>query len=338
MRLKPDQLAKSLQGRLAPVYLISGDEPLQLGELADDIRFAAKQAGYTARQVLVAESGFDWRLFLAESSTLSIFADRKFIDLRLPSAKPGTEGSQALVEYCRRPPEDSILLISLGKLTGTAQKSRWFQALEKLGVFVQVWPLLGNDLLIWLQRRCRKKKITFESDALQALSRRTEGNLLAAAQEVDKLFMLYGTETTISLQQLEASVADHTRFDVFQLVDSLLCGDLVRGYKILNELKAEGAAPAMVLWALTRELRSLHAIDGELRQGAQQDRVLAKYQVWGSRKPVVLRAVRRIRVTDIERMLQSCGRIDRQIKGRLPGDAWESLLSLSNDLAIVGSS
>lgn len=337
MRLKPEQLAKSLQDRLAPVYLVSGDEPLQLGELADDIRSAAKQAGYTARQLLVAESGFDWRLFLAESSTLSIFADRKLIDLRLPSAKPGTEGSQALIEYCRRPPEDSVLLISAGKLTAAAQKSRWFQALEQLGVFVQVWPLLGSDLLQWLQRRCRRKKMTIEPDALKVLSSRTEGNLLAAAQEIDKLFMLYGA-ATITLQQVEASVADLARFDVFQLVDSLLCGDFVRGDKILNELKAEAAAPTMILWALSRELRNLYAIDDELRQGAQQDRVLAKYQVWGSRKSVVLRAVRRIRVADIERMLQSCGRIDRQIKGRLCGDAWESLLSLSNDLAQAGSS
>jgi len=182
MRLKLDQLTGALQKELAPVYLVSGDEPLQLGEAADDIPRAARTAGYLTREVIAIDTGNEWPQLTLEAESLSIFSDKKLIDLRLPSGKPGLEGGKALSAYCQRPPEDTVLLITAGKLDSAAQKSQWFQTLDKIAITVQVWPLQGPELLQWLQRRAERKGMHLDAEALKSLAVRVEGNLLAAAQ------------------------------------------------------------------------------------------------------------------------------------------------------------
>jgi len=330
MRLKADQLDSALQKNLKPVYLISGDEPLQVGEAADAVRAAARRAGFSVREVIVIETGNEWPQFSAEADSLSIFADQKLIDLRLPSGKPGQEGSKLLQHYCKNPPDDTLLLITAGKLESSAQKSQWLQAIDNLGVVIQIWPLQGAELQNWLQRRAERKGMHLDNEAARSLVGRIEGNLLAAAQEIEKLFILHGP-ARLDKTMIEAAVADSSRFDVFKLIDSLLAGKLNRSVKILHSLQADGTAAPVVLWAISREIRSLYQMKTAVKFGENLEALYKKLQVWEQRKPLVQDALRRVGERQLQDLLASCAKADQQIKGQLAGDEWESLFGICAD-------
>ncbi|MCK9608595.1 MAG: DNA polymerase III subunit delta [Methylomonas sp.] len=328
MRYKPEQLEAALQkAALQPVYLITGDEPLQVGEAADAIRDAARRAGYTVREVVSIDHGNEWSQLSEEADSLSIFADKKVIDLRLVSAKPGSEGSKALLAYCQHLPADTLLMITTGKLDTASQKTQWFQAIDNVGVIVQVWPLQGPDLLNWLQRRAERRGMRLEQDAVKILAGRIEGNLLAAAQEIEKLFILHG-KAVINKTMIAEAVADSSRFDVFKLTEALLAGKHNRAVKILNGLKAEGIAAPVVLWALSREARVLFNVKSELIQGRHQDAAFKSHQVWDKRKSLMQDALRRFSVEQIESLLLAGAKADRQAKGQLAGDEWDTLFNI----------
>lgn len=326
MRLKLEQLESSLK-KLAAVYLISGDEALQAGEAADAIRRAAKNAGYTMREVFSVETGFEWNELAFAADSMSIFADKKLIDLRLISGKPGTEGAKALCDYCQHLPEDTLLLISAPKLASAALKTKWFQSIEQVGVVVQTWPLEGAGLIQWLQRRAQKRGLQIEQEGIKALASRIEGNLLAASQEIEKLYILYG-ETTLSKEAVEQVVADSARFDVFKLTDCVLSGRVSRAIKILNGLKAEGIAAPVVLWALAREVRQLISIKTALKQGKNKEAVFKSHRLWDKRKQLVDVALARMDIKTLQQALLLSSEADRQIKGQQKGDCWETLLSV----------
>ena len=327
MRLKPDQIAAALKKGLAPVYFISGDEPLQLGEMADAVRATARAAGYDTREVLVADAGFSWHQLTESAGSLSIFADKKIIDLRMPTGTPGTEGAKALVAYCERVPEDTLLLITAAKTASASLKSRWFQALDKAGCIVQVWPLDGQDLLRWLQQRMERRGLKAETAGIKILASRIEGNLLAAAQEIEKLYVLYGAGH-LSQQQIIEVVADSSRFDVFKLMDSVLSGRVGRILKILSGLQAEGVAAPVVLWALTRDARVLIKIKQALSAGQNRALVFKNNQIWAQRQQLVGDALNRLGEPDLCNILVLSAKADRQIKGRQQGDPWETLLAV----------
>ena len=326
MRLNTKQLDGALK-KLAPVYFVTGDEPLQQGEVADAIRLAAKKAGYSTREVFSVETGFEWGELALAADSMSIFADKKIIDLRLPSGKPGTEGAKALIEYCQRLPEDNLLLITAPKVTGATLKTKWCQALDQAGVIVQVWPLEGGALIQWLQRRAQKRGLQIAVDGIKALASRIEGNLLAASQEIEKLYILYGSEA-ISKQAVEQVVADSSRFDVFKLTDCMLAGRLGRANKVLNGLKAEGIAPPVIVWALSREIRLLINIKIAINQGQNKEMVLKNNRLWDKRKQLVSNAVSRMDIQVLQQALLLCSKADRQIKGQEQGDYWELVLSV----------
>ncbi len=327
MRLKPEQITAALQQGLAPLYFISGDEPLQLGETADAIRAAARNAGYDQREVLVADAGFSWNELTESAGSLSIFADKKTIDLRLPTGTPGAEGGKALIAYCERPPEDTLLLITAAKLAGSSLKTQWFQALDKVGCVIQVWPLEGPDLLRWLQQRMQRRGLQAETEGIKILASRIEGNLLAAAQEIEKLYVLYG-EGRLSNQQIFDVVADSSRFDVFKLMDSVLAARVDRVLKILSGLQAEGVAAPVVLWALTREARVLIKIKQAISQGQNRAQVFKNNQIWDKRQQLVSDALNRLSGSNLNNILVLSAKADRQIKGRQQGDPWETLLAV----------
>jgi len=327
MRLKPEQIAAALQKGLAPVYFISGDEPLQLGEMADTVRAAARKEGYDSREVLVADSSFSWNELTESAGALSIFADKKIIDLRLPSGTPGADGSKALIAYCERLPEDTLLLITAAKMAGASLKARWFQALDKVGCVVQVWPLEGQDLIRWLQQRMQRRGLQAETEGIKILASRIEGNLLAAAQEIEKLYVLYG-EGRLSNQQISDAVADSSRFDVFKLMDSVLAARVGRIFKILSGLQAEGVAAPVVLWALTREARVLIRIKQALAQGQNRAVVFKNNQIWDKRQQLVSDALNRLGDSDLNSILTLSAKADRQIKGQQQGEPWETLLAV----------
>lgn len=327
MRLKVEQLAAALKKSLLPVYVVTGDEPLQTGEAADEIRLAVKQAGYSIREVITIDTGNEWPQLSTEADSLSIFADKKLIDLRLPSGKAGLDGSKTLITYCQKLPADTILLISAAKFDMSVQKSQWFQALDAVGAIIQVWPLQGSDLLAWLQRRAAKKAMSFDDEAVKSLAARIEGNLLAAAQEIEKLYILHGA-SRISKAMIEDQVADSSRFDVFKLTDALLQGKLNRAVKILNGLQAEGIAAPVILWAMSREARTLINISQALKQAGHHEAVYKKHQVFEQRKPLIHQALNRLNASDLQAILRLCATTDQQIKGQLAGDSWESLFGL----------
>jgi DNA polymerase-3 subunit delta len=327
MRVKPEQLGAALQKGLMPVYFMSGDEPLQLGEMADAVRQAAKKAGFESREIISVDTGFEWNRLAFAADSLSLFADKKIIDLRLPSGTPGPEGAKALSAYCERLPDDTLLLITAGKMASSSLKSRWLEALDKAGVVIQVWPLEGQDLIRWLQQRMQQRGLSAETDGLRILASRIEGNLLAAAQEIEKLYVLYGAGN-LKNQQILDVVADSSRYDVFKLMDSVLSASVNRILKIVSGLRAEGMAAPVVLWALTREARVLIKIKLALSEGQNRDVVFKNNQIWDKRKPLVSNALNRLGDNDLNGILVLSAKADRQIKGREQGDAWETLLAI----------
>jgi len=334
MRIKPEQLVAQLKKGLKPIYFITGDEPLQLGEMADTIRKAARLAGFENREVITVDTNFEWNQLAFLADSMSIFADKKIIDLRLPSGTPGNEGAKALVSYCDRIQEDNLLLITSGKLASATLKTRWFEALDKQGIVIQIWPLEGQDLVNWLQRRMRQRGLSADTDGLHLLASRVEGNLLAAAQEIEKLYVLYG-EGSLSQQQIFEVVADNSRYDVFKLIDSVLLDSEDRIVKILSGLRGEGVAAPVILWALTREARSLIKIKWAIAGGQSRDLVYKNNQVWDKRKQIVNNALNRLSDKDLTNLLVMAAKADRQIKGQQSGEAWETLREICLMFAMI---
>jgi DNA polymerase-3 subunit delta len=330
VKVYPEQLGDQLKRRLAPIYLLSGDEPLQIMEAADAVRQAAKAAGYGNRELFYADAGFDWSLLQEACDSFSLFGEQRILDLRLP-AKPDKTGSAALLRYAERPPDDAILLVSLPKITAADQKARWLQAAEKLGVFVQVWPLEGEKLLRWLDKRLNSKGLLADQSGLRLLAARVEGNLLAAAQEIEKLHILYG-QGRLSDEQILKAVADSARYDVFGLAEEVLRGQPGRAYRVLMGLKAEGVAAPVALWALTRELRLVNTLKSELATGASAESLFGKYKLWDKRKAAMELALKRLSRDAIHRALLLSARADRVIKGQEAGDEWDALLGVCMSL------
>ncbi|MBF0256140.1 MAG: DNA polymerase III subunit delta [Gammaproteobacteria bacterium] len=321
MRLRPEQLAAQLKGPLPPVLLLSGDEPLQMLEAADLIRAQARAQGYSERILLETQAHFDWNQLAAESANRSLFGDRRLFDLRLHSAAIGNEGSKALSAWCERPADDSLLLISAPKLDKKQLSTKWIKAVDQLGVLVQIWPVDAGQLPAWLEQRMRSRGLQPERGVAALLAERVEGNLLAATQEIEKLLLLQGPGP-ISQDALLQAVSDSARYDVFGLVDEALAGRAARCVRILAGLQAEGEPAPVVLWALSRELRSLYPMARQLAGGGNLAAVVDGYRVWPKRKPLVSAALKRLNPRRLQQALIQCGEADAAIKGRRKQDPW----------------
>ena len=327
MNLRIEDLSNQLSRGLQPVYIVSGDEPLQVGEACDAIRQQTRAQGFAERQVMHVEKSFEWEQFLAEANSLSLFAEQRLMELRIPSGKPGDKGSKALQDYAANPAPDTVLLIISGKLEKAQQNSKWYKALDAIGASVQVWPVEAKMLPQWIRRRMHSKGLQPTAESVSLLAERVEGNLLAAAQEIDKLLLMHGAGP-IDYTAMAEAVADSARYDIYGLVDTALVGDGKRVVRMLAGLQAEGAETVLLLWALTREIRSLEAMAAQLEQGQNLEQVIAKYRVWPKRKPLVSAALRRLKSQDWQALLQKAARLDLIIKGRKTGNVWDELLQL----------
>jgi DNA polymerase III subunit delta len=332
MRLKAEQLKSHLQRGLSPVYLLSGDTQLLVQEACDLVRQHARQAGFTERLIMHVDRSFDWQEFLQTTHGLSLFAERRLIELRLPTARPGDFGSKILQEYAEHPVPDNILLVVTGKIDASTQRGKWFKALESAGVVVQVWPLDARQLPGWIMQRMREKGMQPSQDAVTVLAQRVEGNLLACVQEIERLHLLYGS-TSFDAQAVVSSVADSSRFDIYTLVDCALGGDMARTTRIVHGLRSEGVETVLVLWALAREIRLLASMSHDINKGVPDERVLSRTGIWEKRKAAVRQGLRRHSLQGWHRMLRQAGYIDRIIKGMSAGNAWDELLDLSLLLA-----
>jgi DNA polymerase-3 subunit delta len=333
MQLKPEQLGRHLAaGPTAPVYVVTGDEPLQVKEAGDAIREAARAHGFSERQVFDVQKGFDWGQLAAATDALSLFAEKRLMDLRMPGGKPGTDGSRALVEYLDRPAPDTVLLITLPKLDAGQRTSKWVKALDKAGVVVTLWPVAAQSLPGWLQRRARTVGLELDADTAAFLAGQTEGNLLAAAQELEKLALVHG-RGRISFDQAAASVAASARYNVFELVDSALQGAVAHSLRMLQGLRGEGTPEPVVLWALARELRLLEAVALAAESGGDPGKALAEHRVWQSRKALVAQGARRHRAAGWRRLVGLCALVDRAIKGQAVADTWQLLEDIVASMA-----
>ncbi len=333
MKLNPAQLGKHLQGTLSPVYVISGDEPLLCQEAADAIRAATRQQGFSGRQVFNADNNFDWGNLLKAGASLSLFAEKRLLELRITTGKPSDKGA-ALLEYLARPAEDTVLLISLPKLDGNAQKSKWGKALiDGTQVqFVQIWPVDAHQLPQWIRQRLAQSGLSASAEAVDMIAIRVEGNLLAAAQEIEKLKLL-AEGTQIDVDTVQAAVADSARFDVFGLIDAALNGEAAHALRMLEGLRGEGVEPPVILWALAREIRLLATLAQQHAQGMPLDKAFssARPPVWDKRRPLVSKALQRLSASRWAALSEDAQHIDAQIKGQAVGDPWSglSLLTLS---------
>jgi len=332
MKLRPDQLSGHLQKQLAPIYFVGGDEPLQVQESCDAIRAAAREQGYTEREVMTVERGFAWDEIMQAADSMSLFGDKKILELRLPTGKPGDQGGKVLRQYAERPSEDTLLMVICGKLDAATLRTKWAQELEKAGVLIQVWPIEAARLHDWVQARMRQQGLQASNEAITILVERVEGNLLAAAQEIDKLLLLYGP-TRLEAEAVADAVADSARYSIYNLVDTALTGRADKTLHMLNGLRSEGVDPVLVLWALSREIRSLSNMALDIRKGSAIEAVLSQQRVWEKRKPMVREALKRHGLGRWFGFLQHCAKIDRLIKGQELGKPWDELLQLGLSIA-----
>jgi DNA polymerase-3 subunit delta len=336
MRIYPEKLAADLARQLRPVYLISGDETLLVQECADQVRAAARDGGCSERQVLDAgDRGFDWQELAQGAGSMSLFAERRLIELRLPSGKPGSDGSKALLAYLEQPPGEDVLLIVSGKIDRASTTSKWYKALDAVGATVTLWPVSAQELPRWLAQRARNLHLEVDRDALDLLAERVEGNLLAAVQELEKLRLLAG-DGRISAGHVSEAVTDNARYNLFACVDAALAGRGAEALRMLQGLRAEGTQAPVVLWGFIRELRLLQGLCLAVAAGQAPAQALAAARVWKNRQPVLQAALARHDVTSSARLLSLAAAVDGGIKGYAPGAPWETLELLVLALADRG--
>lgn len=332
MQLKGEQLTAHLERELKPVYVVYGDEPLLVIEAADAIRAAARAKGFDEREVLTAMAGFNWADLHHCAGNMSLFGGRTLVDLRIPTGKPGRDGSSALQDYCARPSPDALLLVTLPGLDWTEEKAVWLKALSEAGVAVKLIPPNLAELPSWLAGRLRRQQQTADSESLRFIAERVEGNLLAAHQEILKLGLLYPAGA-LSLPQVKEAVLNVARYDLDGLREAMLAGDVARLTRTLDGLHQEGEAPPLVLWAMTEEVRALAQVKAAQGAGQPLDVAIKEARVWGGRQAPFKRAVQRIDSARARAALVHASQIDRLIKGAGgAGDLWDEFLRLGLQL------
>ncbi|MGB5335163.1 MAG: DNA polymerase III subunit delta [Woeseiaceae bacterium] len=322
MKLQAAQLSSHLKKSLAPCYLVTGDEHLLVAEAMDEIREEARKRGFGMRELHVATTGFDWTQLTASSGNLSLFAEQRIIELRLPTGKPGRAGGQAIIELAERAGPETLFIVTAPKLDRSAASSKWAKTVEKLGVHLAIWPIGLRELPGWIAARMRQAGLQPERDVVALIADRVEGNLLAAGQEIEKLRLLLG-EGPVTVEDVSNAVANSSRYDVYKLTDAALGGDAGRAVRILGGLRSEGVEPVIVMWALTRELRTLSALDDVVRQGGNLGSAMQQNGVWSNRQGLVRSCMGRHQSGTFHRMLKATGRADAAAKGQRPGDPWQ---------------
>lgn len=335
MKLKVEQLSTHLRDKLSSCYLLSGDEHLLVDEAMDQIRAAARERGFSAREVHVAGTGFDWAQLGVSGANLSLFAEKRIVEVRLPTGKPGRAGGQALIDFTKQIGPELMLIVSAPKLDRSTAASKWAKALDASGVSVQVWPVGVTELPGWIGERMRRVGLQPDRSAVAMIADRVEGNLLAASQEIEKLRLLLGPGK-VSAEDVGSAVANSSRYDVYKLVDAALAGDAARAIRILEGLRAEGVEPVIVVWSLTRELRSLSRLADLISQNLSLGQAMQKAGVWRNRQALVRGAVSRHRHEDLYRLLKACRHADAAAKGQAGGDPWQLAADIVMRIALAG--
>ena len=319
MRLTAEQFIERPPKSLAKLYAIHGAEPLAALEAADALRELARKTGYIEREVFIAQAGFDWGQLRLAGNAPSLFATQRLLELRIPTGKPGKDGSDAIMRYCERLPDDAVTLVLLPEIDWQGRQTKWFLALETAATMIEAAPIDRSRMPQWLKGRLARQQQSINEEGLEFLADRVEGNLLAAQQEIKKLALLF-PPGEISLEMLEDSVTDVSRFNPFQLVTAIHEGNVVRIQRMLDGLKAEGEAPPLVLWVLANEIRMLARVRGITRAGRPPN---------PSKAREIERVARRHNAKSIYALLLQAAEIDRMIKGLNQRDPWDALSALA---------
>lgn len=326
--MRPDDLPRALARQIAPLYVIHGDEALLALEAAQLIRDTARAAGYNEREVLTVEAGFDWSHLAMLGNSFSLFSEKKIIELRIPTGKPGVEGAKVLEAQAGNLPPDTLIMVQLPKLERATLNSKWFGALSQAGEVIDAKAIERHQLPNWISGRLAQQKQSMSSEAIQFLADRVEGNLLAAFQEIQKLALLY-PQGEISFDDVQAAITNVARYDVFQLGAALLEGDKTRFARMLDGLRAEGEAPHLVLWALAEELRTLYRIGKGRSEQIPLAQLFKEHRVWGDKQRLIENALPRINAGKLRTAMAQATRIDELNKGIGAGEVWDELLELA---------
>ncbi len=337
VKVYPHNLEEHLAKGLAPLYIICGDEPLTAGEAADAIREAARAEGYEEREsdVVGNANKFKWQECFSGLDNLSLFASRRIFELRIPGGKPGREGGAVLTALAGAPPADTLIIIHLPRLESKSSKTKWVKSLQQGGVWIDVAEPDISRLPGWLNKRAKQLGLQLDSDAAMELAIRTEGNLLSAQQELERLSLLMPGET-VGVEVISGSVADGARFNPFQLTDAALAQDAGRALRILFGLWREGTADPLIVWALGREAVALLNLWTELQTGMQVGQALQKQHIWDKRQPAYKKALRAHDEVSVKRLMACAARADRVVKGAEQGSPRGAVLELVLALARPG--
>jgi DNA polymerase-3 subunit delta len=332
MQLRPEALDGHLAKGLAPLYVITSDEHLLALEAADKIRRTARAQGYSERDVLTVERSFKWGELLASNQAMSLFGDKKLIELRIPGGKPGKDGSAALQSYAKDLNPDNLTLITLPKLDWQTAKAAWVGSLQQAAVYIEIPNVERAALPGWIGMRLSAQNQSADRQSLDFIADRVEGNLLAAHQEIQKLGLLY-EPGKLTFEQVQDAVLNVARYDVFKLSEAMLTGNPARLVRMLEGLKGEGEALPLVLWAVSEEIRTLLKLKSGLAQGRPLGQLMKECKIWGGRERMIEPALRRVSLPALEAAMQEAAQVDRMVKGlrskQFAGDAWDAMLQLA---------
>ena len=341
MQVRAEALDAHLEKSLASLYVIASDEHLLAMEAADRIRKKARSTGFSEREVLIVDRYFKWGELTSTQQSMSLFGDKKLIELRMPTGKPGKEGGQALQDYAANcaaaaTADDTLTLITLPKLDWAAQKSAWVTALQRAAVYIDIPVVERPQLANWIGQRLAAQGQSADKLSLDFMVERVEGNLLAAHQEIRKLGLLY-PEGRLSAEQVQDAVLNVARYDVFKLSEAMLSGDVSRLVRMLEGLKGEGEALPLVLWAVAEEIRILLKLKLGVNDGRPLAVLMKDYRIWGPRERLIPNAIARVTLKTLQTAMHEAAQIDKLIKGlrarAFAGDPWDALLQLAMRIA-----
>lgn len=333
MKIRLEQLPQQLKNQISPIYFISGEELLLVQESCDLIRQILNANNYDDRIKLQIDNSFNWQLFSQTAYTNSLFSEKTLLELNLGSNKIKDEGKKALEKYAQNPPTNKVLLIIADKIDAATQKNLWYQTIEKNGIVVQIWPINKNNLNAWIAQRMKRYGLTASSEAINILAEYAEGNLFAAAQEIEKLSLIY-VQGALDTQQVTVAISDNAHFSIYDLVDNILMGNVNKIPRILKILHQEKIEPILILWAFAKELRVLSSIVNTIEQGTSVEQALQQQHVWEQRKPYIKNAVSRHNAKSIYNLIRHCARLDCIIKGVENGNIWNELTLFSFKAAV----
>lgn len=334
MKLNADHLPAQLKKSLPTICLITGDEPLLVGEACDQVRSAARARGFSERQVFFVERGFDWQELRAATQEMSLFAEQRLLEVRLAGASPGNEGSEVLCDIAVQDATDILVMVVADKLDARSLSTKWVSAIDKHGLLVQVWPVEMAQLPVWVEKRLQRAGLKFDAGVAQLIAERVEGNLLAAQQEVDKLALLHADQP-LNVDNVLEAVADSARYDVLQLGMAAMQGNAARALRILDGLQEEGIDAVLVLWGVNKDLQWLARVAFSVARGQSADSAMMSAGVWKPRQAAMKQALTRLKLPALRAMLVDAAQVDAAIKGVNRRDPWVELRGLVARMAGV---